>query len=56
MQTAFEIVADSRWPGRWVVLAEWFGVLMPVFEADPRHDDFTQLDDCRDFVRAHEQP
>jgi hypothetical protein len=49
-----EIVTDPRWPGRWVVLAEWFGTIVPVFESDPRHDAFTQIADCQDFVRSHE--
>ncbi len=48
-----EIVTNSKWPGRWVVVAEWFGSIVPVFESDPSHDPFTQLADCFDFVREH---
>lgn len=50
----FQIVTDPRWPGRWVVLGEWFGRLVPVFESDPGHDAFTQIADCLHFVAAHE--
>jgi hypothetical protein len=43
------------YPGRWVVMGDWYGSRVPVFEADPSHPELIQLADCQSYVRDFEK-
>jgi hypothetical protein len=55
MDYGLTVETRPEYPGRWVVMGDWYDSRIPVFEADPEDDVFIQIADCQSYVRDFEK-